>query len=192
MGMEGKLRQITEFELAAYRKDPAHPQGAEAIRRAPVAGFLEMQKQLQAIMSENPSAQAAVAGYIGISDCGKQLGLHKSWHCLHFLLTGRSWDAAEPPLGNAITGGTELPDRGKVMGYGPARYLTPKQVGEVAAALAGFPAEERATAFDPEVADQQKVYVPHHDKEELLYYFGLLRDFYQDAAANGSVVLWVE
>ena len=227
MGMEGKLRQVSEFELAAYRKDPGKfyanlmksydlpslaslqekmravqesPLG-QRIRQRALSGLpplpediAEMQKQMQSLMSQNPAAQAAIAAqHIGMSEDGKQLSLHKSWHCLHFVLTGKSWDAAAPPLGNAIMGGSELPDRGRVMGYGPARYLTPKQVSEVAAALASFPAEERATAFNPEVADEQKVYVPNHEKEELLYFFGLLRDFYQDAAGKGNaVVLWVE
>jgi hypothetical protein len=38
---------------------------------------------------------------------------------------------------------------------------------------------------------QVSAFVPNHDKEELLYYFGLLRDFYQDAANHGNAVVLV-
>jgi Domain of unknown function (DUF1877) len=148
---------------------------------------------MHAAMSQNPKAQAQMESHLpGIHKDGAELCLHKSWHCLHFLLTGKSWDPADPPLGNAIGGGAELPDRRGMMGYGPAKFLTPSQVREVAGALEGFPVEEKAEAFDPEVADKLKVYVPHHEKEELLYYFGLLRDFYLDASRKGNAVLfWV-
>src|ERR1700747_2641949 len=88
---------------------------------------------------------------------GKQLCLHKSWHCLHYLFTGKSWDRGDPPLGDAIMGGTELPDRQRVMGYGPARYLSPAEVRAVAEALEAFPAEERVAAYDPLVAEKEKV-----------------------------------
>jgi hypothetical protein len=148
---------------------------------------------MQAAMSQHPKAQAQIEAKLpGIHRDGSELCLHKSWYCLHFLLTGKSWDPAEPSLGNAISGGSELPDRQGIMGYGPARYLTPLQVREVASALASFPVEERVEAFDPEFAHKQKVYVPHHEKEELLYYYGLLRDFYLDASRkNNAVLLWV-
>jgi hypothetical protein len=227
MGMEGKLRQVSEFELASYKKNPQKlyadlvgsydlgsfeklnerflkiqesPLG-QKIRQRALSGLAplpedvaEIQKQMDAAMSQHPKAKEQMeAALPGIHKDGSELCLHKSWHCLHFLLTGKSWDPADPPLGNAIAGGTEIPDRQGAMGYGPARYLTPIQVREVASALASFPAEERAEAFDPKLAEKQKVYVPHHGKEELLYYFGLLRDFYLDASRkSNSMLLWVE
>jgi hypothetical protein len=225
MGMEGKLRQVSEFELATYRRNPAKLytdlmgrydlQGltklteamreiqqsplAQKVRQRALSGLppepedvAEMQRQMQAVMSNNPQAAAQIESHIGLSKDGLQLSLHKSWHCLHFLLTGKSWEKAEPPLGNAIMGGVEIPDRQQVMGYGPVRYLTPSQVDDVASALASYPIEKKAEAFDPRLADEQKVYVPNHESEELIYYFNLLRDFYQDAATKGNgMILWV-
>jgi hypothetical protein len=224
--MEGILRQVSEFELASYKKNPekfyADLTGSfdlqsfeqintsfletqesalgKKIRQRALSGVeplpedvAELQKQMQVVMSRHPEARARMESHLpGIHKDGSELCLHKSWHCLHFLLTGKGWEPADPPLGNAIMGGTELPDRQRVMGYGPARYLTPLQVREVASALASFPVEERAEAFDPEFAHKQKVYVPHHEKAELLYYFGLLRDFYLDASGkNNAILLWV-
>lgn len=230
MGMEGKLRQVSEFELASYKKNPEKfysnlfgnhdlrsikslgelnarlfevqksPLG-QKIRERALSGLqplpedvAEMQRQMQAVMSQHPVAQAQIEAQLpGLHKGGAELSLHKSWHCLHFLLTGKSWEPADPPLGNAIMGGAELPDRQQAMGYGPARYLTPAQVAEVASALATFPVEEKAKAFDPEFAEKQKVYSPHHDEEELVHYFGLLRDFYQGASSKANaVLLWVE
>jgi hypothetical protein len=79
--------------------------------REPLPGDVtELQKQMQAAMSQHPKAQAQIEAKLpGIHRDGSELCLHKSWYCLHFLLTGKSWDPAEPSLGNAISGGSELP-----------------------------------------------------------------------------------
>jgi len=233
MGMEGKLRQVSEFEIARYRKNPdefyssfmkMRDPGEAAklmkamqdlqqspsvqavqkrVRQRAMAGLpphaddvkqmKEMQQQMQAVMASHGWTSTKMEDHIGLSRDGQQLALHKSWHCLHFVLTGKSWEKAEPPLGDAIMGGVEIPDRQKHMGYGPARYLTATQVRDVAGALASFPMEEKAAAFDPGLAEEHKVYVPNHESEELIYYFHLLRDFYQDAAVKGNgMILWVE
>lgn len=226
MGMEGMLRQVSEFELASYKKSPEEfysdligdydfeslgdlnaklleiqesPLGQKIRQRAlsglqPLAeDVTELQRQMETALTNNPRAQAQMQSHFpGPSKDGKQLCLHKSWHCLHHIFTGKSWDRAEPPLGDAIMGGTELPDRRRVMGYGPARYLSATQVRAVADALAEFPVEEKVAAFDPETAEKERVYVPGHEKEELLQYFSWLRDFYRDAAEKRSaVLLWV-
>lgn len=227
MGMEGMLRQVSEFELASYKKNPEKfyadltgsydlaslgqmqsqlmevqksPLG-QRVRQRALSGLpplpedvAELQRQMHAAMSENPEAQAQIESHLpGPSKDGRRLCLHKSWHCLHFVLTGKAWDPADPPLGNAIMGGTELPDRRRVMGYGPARYLIPNEVREIASALASFPAGDKIAAFDSEFAETQKVYVPGHEKEELTQYFGWLKNFYEIAASSGNaVVLWVE
>jgi hypothetical protein len=235
MGMEGKLRQVSEFELAAFKKNPAKFYArfidgydleslgklnakirevmesplSQKIRQRALSGLqplpedvAEMQRQMQALLNQNPKAQAVLeTQHIGLSKDGAQLPLHKSWHCVHYLLTGKSWDPAEPPLGNAIMGGTELADRQRVMGYGPARYLTPFQVREVADALSNYPIEEKVELFDPKAAEIAKVYPFMHGKEELgkdeqedlIHYFHLLRDFYRDASTKGhAMLLWVE
>jgi hypothetical protein len=62
------------------------------------------------------------------------LNLEKSWHVLHYLLTGKA-EKAPPPVGNAILGGQDI---GGDLGYGPARFLTPQQVREVRIALSAI------------------------------------------------------
>src|ERR1700683_3555994 len=61
------------------------------------------------------------------------LDIDKSWHAIHFLLNGDSW-SGEGPSNYAVLGGTEIGE--DVVGYGPARYLVPKQVSEASSALA--------------------------------------------------------
>jgi hypothetical protein len=186
--LNAKLREVMESPLS------------QKIRQRALSGLqplpedvAEMQRQMQALMSNNPRAAAQIESHIGLSKDGLQLSLHKSWHCLHFVLTGKSWEPAEPALGDAIMGGAEIPDRQQVMGYGPARCLTPSQVDGVASALASYPIEERTKAFDSQLAKEQKVYVPNHESDELIYYFNLLRDFYHDAATKrNGMILWVE
>jgi hypothetical protein len=66
-------------------------------------------------------------------------------------------------------------------------------VRAVSAALAEFPIDHAAAAFDQQAAEKAGVYVPQHEREELKEYFGQLRDFYHDAAKKGNaVIVWIE
>ena len=67
------------------------------------------------------------------SDLPEALDIDKTWHVIHFLLTGEAW-GGELPLANAVLGGTELP--GTDAGYGPFRYLVPPEVQATSQALA--------------------------------------------------------
>ena len=79
----------------------------------------------------------------------RHLDLDKAWHIIHFLLAGAAWGGT-PPFASAVCGGTEL---GEVdVGYGPARYLTPVEVKQVADALSGIAAKELWSRFDAAAA----------------------------------------
>jgi len=130
--------------------------------------------------------------HIGRNKNGQELSLHKSWHCLHDILTGKSGEPADSTLGKAILGGEELPDQQGVMGYGPVRFLTAEEVSEIAQALEAFPIDERLAAFDPEEAHKARVYVPGQEADELKGCFDMLRDFYGEAAKKKyAMLLWV-
>jgi hypothetical protein len=60
-----------------------------------------------------------------------ELDLGKSWHAIHYLLTGTGWEIGEGAAGAAILGGDEIGEDG---GYGPARVLDPESVRATAAA----------------------------------------------------------
>jgi Domain of unknown function (DUF1877) len=81
------------------------PEDVELYRRALEAAYAKAGVSPEELASER----------IGLSRDGRKLSLHKSWHCLHYLLTGESWETGESPLGKTILGGKELPDINQVM-----------------------------------------------------------------------------
>ena len=232
MSMIGKLRQVSEFELAKYKKNPNEMMRALAGAQGPTgpAGFatlretlqqspvvqkmmelskqqkvlsreqqIEMQQEMMKLMKEAVQMQKA-----GLSKAAEEpqsaegaavteLDLHKSWHCLHFMFTGKVEGSDGTALGDAVLGGQEIGGDEADMGYGPPRALSPAQVGRVAAALADFPIDKKTQEFDAAAADQAGIYVAQHEARELAEYFGQLRSFYEDAARKGNaVLLWIE
>jgi hypothetical protein len=232
MSMIGKLRQVSEFDLAKYKKNPREmvralagaqlpgdPAGfatlRETLQQSPVVKKMIELRQQQKMLSPQEQAEAqqemlklmkqAVQTQKGLAkvppagpqSAGKaandELDLHKSWHCLHFMLTGKVEGSDGTPLGDAILGGEEIGGDDADTGYGPPRALTPSQVRNVAAALAEFPIDKMAQEFDSAAADKAGIYVARHGAEELAEYFGQLRSFYDDAAHKGNaVLLWIE
>lgn len=120
----------------------------------------------------------------------RELDLQKAWHGLHFLLTGVP-EGGEPPTADAITGGREIPDRDGIMGYGPARYLTPEQVREVSTALQQVSEKNLAGRFNLDAAIAAKIYAVRDpdDLKDLLFYFRQLKAYYKRAAAKGNGML---
>ena len=233
MSMIGRLRQVSEFDLAKYKKNPGEmvralagsqfPGGAgnfaglrEMLQESPVIkkmmelskqqrAFsreeqLEAQQEMMKLMKQAVQQQKEGLGKIpaGAKEANEkaadeQLDLHKSWHCLHFMLTGKAEETGGTPLGDAILGGVEIGGEAADTGYGPPRALSPKQVRAVAAALADFPIDQRAQEFDSAAAEKAGIYVAQHQPEELREYFGQLRSFYEDAARKGNaVLLWID
>lgn len=208
MGMRGHVRQITPDELNRFRQDPdtleaflfgeveaAAPKIREALERvqqfareAEASGqkndLAEIEKTRALIMRELTSAGINPQG----PATGGGLSLEKSWHALHYLLTGKT-EAAPPPLGNAILGGEEI---GEERDYGRVRFLTPQQVREVAEALATISKEDLLSRFDVQRMQASKVIYPCRNQEELdiaMQYFEQLADYYSDAAGRGNAML---
>jgi hypothetical protein len=85
------------------------------------------------------------------------MDLDKSWHAIHFLLTGSCWEG-NLPLGFILHGGKVL--EGVDVGYGPPRMLSSIQVAQVNQALASVPPEELRRRFNPEA--MQGGHLPKH------------------------------
>jgi hypothetical protein len=120
--------------------------------------------------------------------------LDKSWHGLHFVLTGTDWEG-DPPLNFLGRGGTPVGDVD--VGYGPARVLSPSEVAELDAALGAISDEEFARRFDPARLAEAEIYPQIWDEpiEELRQEYG---DHFQDmkrhvhrAAQNGHALIVV-
>jgi hypothetical protein len=119
------------------------------------------------------------------------LDIDKTWHIIHFLLTG-TLEVGSWPLSGAVLGGTPLSP--SEIGYGSVRYLIPHEVSEVAAALAMIASDDLARRFDLETLQGLDIYpgVGTSTAEELdciLPYYSDLVDFFQQAAEAGDAVL---
>lgn len=121
--------------------------------------------------------------------------LDKSWHCIHFILSG-SADVNSNPLSWAVLGGEEVGDD---MGYGPARLLEPQQVRSVAIALESIDEKAFESKYNPEAMQTADIYLADmcvRDGNEALEYivenYRILRAFYKTTAENSQgAILWL-
>jgi hypothetical protein len=163
MGMVATIRRLGDSDLARLRGEPEL-----------VADYLA---------EEDPD------GFGPFAD----LDLDKSWHAIHFLLTGTAWEG-QPPLNFLATGGTEVGDD---LGYGPARCLASAEVRELAKALEALPSETLLKRFNPAAMTAAEIYPEIWDRppEEddtrgyVAEFYGDLRSFVLDAAVEGEGLL---
>jgi hypothetical protein len=85
----------------------------------------------------------------------KVIDLDKSWHGIHFLLTG-SAEEGEEPLCYLIKGGEEVGD-GDV-DFGPPRALRPKQIANWANALSSISTDDLRKRFDAKAMMEAEIY----------------------------------
>jgi hypothetical protein len=90
--------------------------------------------ELRAVLDDPAAVGELLYGDLDDEDAempDPELDLDKSWHAIHYLLTGTAWEI-DDGAGAAILGGEEIGEDG---GYGPARLLGAEKVRAVAAAL---------------------------------------------------------
>ncbi len=85
---------------------------------------------------------------------GESVYLDKSWHGIHYLLTGTAYDG-EPPL-NFIVGGHVVGDI--EVGYEPAHVFFAEEVREISAALAWLDEAALRSRFNPAEMDRLEIY----------------------------------
>lgn len=174
MGMRCKLAALAQDTVEALR---AMPSAVHELISDPA-----MDKQMAKL--GYPVERKLSAGPKGFID------LDKSWHLIHFALSGSAW-GAELPAGFLMSG----EEIGEDLGYGPPRILMPEQVAEVAAFLDGV---DFVDSYN-DVATQlytQKIYPVFREDDitlELFHFanafFGELRPFMQKASAEKNAVL---
>jgi hypothetical protein len=164
MSMIGNYRRVTSLELAALQQAPSG-----------ITRFLY------------PDDYESIPA-------DRHLDLDKTWHAIHFLLTGDSWEG-EQPLRNAVLGGTPLGTTD--VGYGPARFLTPTEVHAVAAALRTISIADIEAQFDLSKLATADIYpASWEDAEEELeyirpYYRDLVNFFQRAAEADDAILLYI-
>ena len=122
---------------------------------------------------------------------GNELDIDKSWHGLHFLLTGSAWEGSFP-LNFIVAGGQEVGDD---LGYGPARGLTSTEVAQVDAALEPLTSDELGQRFDAQRMTELQIYPdgwthdPEGERGYLLDFYADLRAFVHRTAGQGHALL---
>nr|WP_156312975.1 YfbM family protein [Micromonospora sp. HK10] len=119
-----------------------------------------------------------------------ELDLGKSWHGIHYLLTGTTWQVGEG-AGAAILGGVEIGEDG---GYGRPRLLDPDGVRAVATGLDTLDMATLRARCDPDAMTAAEIYPQAwtnaaDDFDFLMPHLADLRRFYHSAATSGQAVL---
>jgi hypothetical protein len=125
---------------------------------------------------------------------GEALDLDKSWHGIHYLLTGTAWEG-DPPLNFVVTGGREVGD--DEVGQGPARTYTAAETREIATALAALSDEKVRARFAPGEMMRLEIYPEIWDRAPaeddtlgyLMEYLGQLRSTLAGVVERGHGLL---
>jgi hypothetical protein len=201
MGMYVALASLSDATIARLHADPPlvwqiiAPDDPEAIARARGApkrpGLLARLFGRGAAEAPAPAAPAPV---VLAGDEGEILDLDKSWHGIHYLLTGTAWEG-DPPLNFLVTGGREVGD--DEVGQGPARTYTAAETREIAGALAAVGDPELRSRFAPDAMMRLEIYPEIWDRDPaeddtlgyLLEYLGLLRTAVATVVERGHGLL---
>jgi hypothetical protein len=124
------------------------------------------------------------------------LSLDKSWHIIHFLLTGDKTmtphHSPDKPLHNVVMGGTPTQVE---TGYGPVRVIEKADVKEIATALASVSPESFESKYTIADLNAANLYATPQpggwDRRELEMVYACiprLKAFFADAAASNQYV----
>ena len=122
------------------------------------------------------------------------LDIDKSWHAIHFVLSGEVWEIDEDNLlSQVVLGGSPVNDDD--MGYGPARLLEKDLVKKLADALMSW--DEKAFRHNFSMADmvENHVYPVMDDENEEQFFqyvwsnFKEVKTFFRQAADHGQNII---
>ena len=179
MGMTLSLRRAGDEQLQALLDQP---EGIHDFLRPPGGrpGFGQ-------VLSGPPGADGPMPA---------EISLDKSWHAIHYLLTGQVWEG-EPPASCLLMGGREI---GPIdLGFGPARAVLSDEVEAFHGLLSQTDAGALKQRYDPAAMANRGVYpdvIWERESEEAFEYvranYEVLRAFVAAAAEEGSgLVIWM-
>lgn len=122
------------------------------------------------------------------------LDIDKSWHAIHFIVTGHKYGCEEGDvLGSLIFGDTPVNEED--LGYGPAMVVGKDKVAQIAKALEPWDKDTFHAKFHIEDLLKNDIYpVMEKDEDERFFTyiwenFVCLKEFYQQAAKDGQYIL---
>jgi hypothetical protein len=202
MSMIGHLRAVTPAQLIGLRKNASSVK--ELLHGELIANSGNVKTALLRVQEMTMQAIAAgkskndeklreqiiaeLESAVPPNPAGEEgLTLEKSWHCLHYLLTGTAWET-DSVLGKVILGGTEI---GPDIGYGPARYREPDEVRKVARSLKTVSEKDLVSRFNLKAMQAAKIYSCRDEGDLQLAqdYFSQVRNYYDEAAERGDAML---
>jgi hypothetical protein len=187
-------RRLGVPDLRGAAVNPGDALADKAGAMSMMGNFLALPDEELRALFANPEGveRLLYASFFGDSSNGHdELEIDKSWHGLHFLLTG-SAEEASPPLNFILAGGEEVGDD---LGYGPARAFRSDDVRGVDAALEPLTAAELRGRFDADRMTELQIYPfgwsedPDGELEYLLEFYGELRAFVRRTAGRGHGLL---
>ena len=202
MGMVLALRTTSDANIRTVLADPTliwkviapdDPEIYEEARASKMPGFLQ---RFFGGKSENESEGQEVT-LPQVNGEGAEIDLDKSWHGIHYLLTGTAWEG-EPPMNFIVSGGIEIGDVDT--GYGPARAIDSVSVAAITEALSGVDTELLRTRFRPDEMQKLDIYPSIWDRDPnqddtlgyCLEFYEELKRFLKTASENNlGVVLYL-
>ena len=123
------------------------------------------------------------------------LDIDKSWHAIHFTLTGEIDEGDEDnPLAKVVMNGQLLGDED--VGYGPPMYLTASEVKEANAALQSVSNDDFVAKYDINAMHKNDIYPIIDDEnaedflEYCLCYYVSVKEFFEKAAKNNKCIVF--
>ena len=120
--------------------------------------------------------------------------IDKSWHAIHYTLTGEVWEVPEDNiLAQLILGGEPVNEED--MGYGPARLLPKEVVLQLSEAMKGWDEAAFREKFNMKDMVENEVYPVMEDEDEELFFqyvwenFDALKEFFNETAKKGLHVI---
>ena len=146
-------------------------------------------EELRAVLANPDGIERMLDSFEDDESMTRELNVEKSWHALHWLLTGSEWEGA-PPLNFIVAGGTEVGDSDV-----SARVFTSDDVRAMHAALSPITSTELISRYDghamqllyPEIwnwPDEQE-----SNRRDLAYQFEALKGFVSHGAELGHGML---
>ena len=133
-------------------------------------------------------AEGESGGFMFSEEHQKELmSIDKSWHAIHYTLTGEVWEVPEDNvLAQLVLGGAPVNEED--MGYGPARLLPKEVVSLLAEAMKEWDESAFREKFNMKDMVKNDVYPVMHDEDEESFFqyvwenFAALKEFFEETA----------